>query len=88
VGFRPDNLRWAPDGTILAAGQIIAVDGSLAAANGWGVARIDPQTMAVTPVMTEPGRSEFSNGTVALQVGKTLWLGTFRGDRVAYAPVK
>ncbi len=88
VGFRPDNLRWAPDGTILAAGQIIAVDGSLAAANGWGVARVDPETMAVTPVMTQPGRPEFSNGTVALQVGETLWLGTFRGDRVAYAPIK
>ena len=88
VGFRPDNLRWAPDGTILAAGQIVAVDGSLAANNGWGVARIDPETMAATPVTTQPGRPEFSNATVALQVGKTLWLGTFRGDRIVYTPAK
>jgi len=88
VGFRPDNLRWAPDGTILAAGQIVAVDGSLAANNGWGVARINPDTMAATPVTTQPGRPQFSNGTVALQVGNTLWLGTFRGDRIAYIPVK
>ena len=89
VGFNPDNLRWAPDGTMLVAGQIISADKpSLGATNGWGVARINPKTMAVSPVMTQPGRPEFSNGTVALEVGKTLWLGNFRGDRVAYAPVK
>jgi len=89
VGFNPDNLRWAPDGTMLVAGQIIPAENpSLGATNGWGVARIDPKTMAITPVMTQPGRPEFSNGTVALQVGQILWLGNFRGDRVAYAPVK
>jgi hypothetical protein len=88
VGFNPDNLRWAPDGAMLVAGQIIPKGGSLAALNGWGVARIDPKSMGVTPVMTEPGRPEFSNGTVALQVGKTLWLGNFRGDRIAYVPAK
>jgi hypothetical protein len=87
--FNPDNLRWAPDGTILVAGQVIPREKpSLGADNGWGVDRINPKTMTVTPVMTQPGRPEFSNGTVALQVGQTLWLGNFRGDRVAYAPVK
>jgi hypothetical protein len=87
--FNPDNLRWAPDGSILVAGQIIPREHpSLGAANGWGVDRIDPRTMAVTPLLSEPGRPEFSNATVALQVGKTLWLGNFRGDRVAYTPVK
>jgi hypothetical protein len=40
--------------------------------------------MAVTPILAEPGRKAFDNGTVALQVGKTLFLGTFRGDRIAY----
>ena len=88
VGFRPDNLRWTPDGKIMAAGQKIEVGGSLGANNPWGVARVDPQTMAVTPVLDEPGRPEFSNGTVALQVGDTLWLGNFRGDRVAYVKLK
>jgi len=27
---------------------------------------------------------EFDNATVAVQTGNTMWLGTFRGDRVAY----
>lgn len=88
LDFRPDNLRWAPDGTILAAGQVIQVGGSLGAANGWGVARLDPKTMTSKPVLNEPGRPDFSNGTVALQVGKTLWLGTFRGDRIATVDLK
>jgi hypothetical protein len=88
LDFRPDNLRWAPGGAILAAGQIIQVGGSLGAANGWGVARLDPKTMTAQSVMNEPGRPGFSNGTVALQVGKTLWLGTFRGDRIAYVEAK
>ena len=88
LDFRPDNLRWAPDGTILAAGQIIQVGGSLGAANGWGVARLDPKSMTSKPILNEPGRAHFSNGTVALQVGQTLWLGTFRGDRIATVDVK
>ncbi|HEY4029504.1 MAG TPA: SMP-30/gluconolactonase/LRE family protein [Caulobacteraceae bacterium] len=88
LDFHPDNLRWAPDGAILAAGQIIQVGGSLGAANGWGVARVDPKTMTAKPLMNEPGRPGFSNGTVALEVGKTLWLGTFRGDRIAYVTLK
>jgi len=89
VGFNPDNLRWAPDGAILVAGQIIPRQNpSLGAANGWGVSRLNPQTMTVTPILTEPGRPEFSNATVALQVGRTLWLGSFRGDRIAYVAMK
>jgi hypothetical protein len=89
VGFNPDNLRWAPDGAILVTGQVIPrLNPSLGMANGWGVSRLNPQTMTVTPILSEPGRPEFSNGTVALQVGKTLWLGSFRTDRIAYIQLK
>ncbi|HEX4049852.1 MAG TPA: hypothetical protein VHY19_03110 [Steroidobacteraceae bacterium] len=89
VGFNPDNLRWAPDGAILVTGQIIPrLNPSLGKDNGWGVSRLDPQTMAVTPILVEPGRPEFSNATVAVRVGKTLWLGSFRTDRIAYLAVK
>lgn len=82
-------MRWAPDGTILVAGQIILrLNPSLGAANGWGVVRLNPQSMTVTPILTEPGRPEFSNATVALQVGNIQWLGSFRGDRIAYVSLK
>jgi hypothetical protein len=40
--------------------------------------------MKVTPVVKEAGLPEFAGATTAVQVGKTLWFGTYRGDRVAY----
>jgi hypothetical protein len=42
--------------------------------------------MAVAPYVKVPGTAAFDNGTTALQVGKELWIGTYRGDRVAYLP--
>jgi hypothetical protein len=43
--------------------------------------------MAVAPLIKEPGHREFDDATSAVQVGQTLWFGTFRGDRVAYRSV-
>jgi hypothetical protein len=83
VDFCPDNLRWAPDGSILVTGQFIDAK-TLNALHGWATVRLDPKTMAVTPVVKEAGLKEFDNATSAVQIGHTLWFGTFRGDRVAY----
>jgi hypothetical protein len=41
----------------------------------------------ITPVVKEPGYAQFDDATRAVQVGQTLWFGTFRGDRVAYRQV-
>jgi len=84
VDFHPDNLRWAPDGKIFATGQFIDPKAAPGAPQGWATARVDPQTMKVTPVVKEAGLPEFGGATTAVQVGKTLWFGTYRGDRVAY----
>jgi hypothetical protein len=86
VDFNPDNLRWAPDGSILATGQFVNA-GNLNAKHGWAAVRVDPQTLAVTPLVKEPGLAEFDDATTAVQVGNTLWFGTFRGDRIAYRDV-
>ena len=51
---------------------------------GNSIAKIDPKTMFVKTVLTAPGMKEFDNATTAVQVGDTLWLGTFKGDRIAY----
>jgi len=83
VDFNPDNLRWAPDGAILATGQFITAQ-NLTAKHGWATVRVDPRTLKVTPLVKEPGLAEFDDATSAVQVGKTYWFGTFRGDRVAY----
>jgi SMP-30/gluconolaconase/LRE-like protein len=83
VEFNPDNLRWAPDGTILATGQFVNAQ-NLNSRHGWATVRVDPTTLKVTPVVKEPGYAQFDDATSAVQVGQTLWFGTFRGDRVAY----
>ena len=85
VDFHPDNLRWAPGGKIFVTGQFIdgqQLDGPL----GWATVLLDPQTLKTTPVVKEPGFPEFGGATSTVQVGSTLWFGTFRGDRVAYLP--
>ena len=84
VNFCPDNVRWAPDGSLVVVGQDMSLERPSRGPNPWGVARLDPKTMAVTPILADPGSKAFDNGTVGLQVGKTVFFGTFRGDRVAY----
>ena len=86
VDFNPDNLRWAPDGTIFTTGQYVNPD-KLAQPEDWAVSRIDPKTMAATLVLKETGTKAFDNATTTVQVGKTLFFGTFRGDKVAYRDV-
>lgn len=85
VDFSPDNLRWAPDGSIFVTGQFINAQ-TLNSKHGWATVRLDPNTMTTTPVVKEPGLKEFDDATSTVQVGDTLWFGTFRGDRMAYMP--
>ncbi len=80
LGFRVDNIRWAADGTILAAGQ-----GGTPAASI--VVKIDPRTLAVREVLRHPNTPAFGNGTVAVEVGREIWVGSFRGDRLAVFPM-
>ena len=79
LGFRVDNIRWAADGSILAAGQ-----GGTPAASI--VVKIDPKTLAVREILRHPNTPGFGAGTVAVEVGKELWVGSFRGDRLAIFP--
>jgi hypothetical protein len=79
LGFRADNVRWARDGSILIAGQGEAPASSL-------VITVDPVTLAVKQLRRHPDTPSFGAATVAVEVGRELWLGSFRGDRVAILP--
>jgi sugar lactone lactonase YvrE len=81
LGFRVDNIRWAPDDSIFAAGQ-----GGVAPMQTSNVVKIDPNTLKVQEIIRHPNTPEFGNGTVAVQIGKELWVGSFRGDRIAIFP--
>jgi len=90
--FLVDNLRYLPDGRILATGQrttpvqllqdcvltsvpVCRVDTV--------VALLDPKTMTHEEVAEIPASKEFGSGTAAISIGGELWVGTFRGTRIA-----
>jgi len=81
LGFRVDNIRWAADGSILAAGQ-----GGTAPNQTSNIVKINTETLAVRDVIREPATPTFGAGTVAVEVGSQIWVGSFRGDRIAIFP--
>ncbi len=92
VDFMPDNIRFDPNGALLVAGQINTLPGIVACKKAvcpmdWAVARVDPETLAVSYLYWEKGNPTFAAATTALQVGDEFWLGTFVGGSLAVAPV-
>jgi hypothetical protein len=79
LGFRIDNIHWARDGKLLGAGQV---------GQDWRVVKIDPATMKVEQLYSQDDMPGFGGGTVALEVGNTLWVGSYRGDRIAIVTPK
>src|SRR5688572_29462038 len=77
LGFRVDNIHWARDGSLFAVGQ---------AGRSWKAVKIDPRTLAVRDVVTVPDTPEFGAGTALVEVGDKLWVGSFRGNRIAIVP--
>ncbi|HUB85936.1 MAG TPA: hypothetical protein VL971_09605 [Rhizomicrobium sp.] len=83
--FHPDNLRWAPDGSIFVTGQTRSDETAPPIdATGWSVARLDPKTMTVTPLFHYEGTPAFGYATSTVEADRTLFIGTWRGDKVAY----
>jgi hypothetical protein len=94
VNFQPDNIRWQPDGTLLAAGHggpdtptVIKCLFKVCAEAASVVARVDPRVWAVKEIIRYPANEKFFSSTVALQVGKEIWIGTITGDRIARYPL-
>ena len=77
LGFRVDNIHWARDGSLWATGQ---------GEQSWKAVKIDPKTLAVREILSRPDTREFNSGTVVLEVGKDLWVGSYRGNRIAIIP--
>jgi SMP-30/Gluconolactonase/LRE-like region len=90
LGFSPDNLRWAPDGSLIAAGQngSIKQGGGVPNFKGWTVVTIDPETLKVTEIARGAPDSAFQGVSSAIEVDGDLWLGIYRGDRVGYMPMR
>ena len=50
------------------------------------VATIDPETLDVERVWVHPAMDGFVASTTAMQIGDEMWLGSYRGERIAYFP--
>ena len=85
MGFRLDNLRWAPDGSLIAAGQQVGPDGGAPVASR--VIKIDPKTLKVQDVINYPVNEAFDFATGAIQIGKQMWVGSVRGEKIAIFPL-
>jgi hypothetical protein len=80
LGFRLDNIHWAPDGTILGGGQ---TDPDVASR----VIKIDPRTLEVKQLLEKPDTKAFLHSTGAIQVADEIWLATSRTDAIAIFPL-
>jgi hypothetical protein len=87
MDFAPDNLRLTRDGKLLVAGQkFVARREGPAGLDGWTVAVVDPETLEVTKLREVDGTAPFQGVSSALEVGDEIWVGPFRGDRIAWFP--
>jgi hypothetical protein len=77
LGFRVGNIHVARDNTLWAAGQ---------AGHRWKAMKIDPITLAVREVLNHADTPEFGAGAADAEVGDDLWIGSFRGNRIAIVP--
>ena len=92
---RPDNVRWNTDGSrLLVASHTGSISDMLACQQqetgscplGFEIVSIDPGDLSRVTLVANEG-PPMGAATVAVQVGDDLYLGTFKGDRLARAPL-
>ena len=91
VGFHIDNVHFAPDGSLLAAGHAGSGPDSIFACIRQGdcdgvtsrAARVDPDSLAAEEVVNYPSNDLLIVGTAAIEVGDEIWVGGIGGgDRI------
>tara|TARA_B110000858_G_scaffold3502_1_gene4041 strand:- start:13451 stop:14479 length:1029 start_codon:yes stop_codon:yes gene_type:complete len=95
VGFNIDNIHWSPDGEIFAAGHSTPtrtrIGECIKGINCEGivshVAKVNTETGNWQEIFTYPSNDYLRLGTVAIQVGDELWIGSVAGStRIARIP--
>jgi hypothetical protein len=87
----PDNVTWSPDGRLLVA-SLTGFDPEQFAACAkrtkgpcgipFQIVAVDPETMTSLGPIYESGGTPMGAGTVGLQIGRELFIGSFKGDRI------
>ena len=97
VGFNVDNVHWASDGSLLAAGHTTPTSTRVGECMREGmcdgitshVARVDPEAFTFQEIFTYPTNDHLILGTAAIQVGDEVWVGGIAGgDRIARVPAR
>lgn len=103
LSFIPDNVHMGPDGRLITAGMSdnepacggdfpgpadFSIESVGACPRGFVAVAIDPATMAVADFARGPANPDFSNATMALQVGTEVWVGTFSSRRIGIWPLE
>jgi hypothetical protein len=86
---QPDNVTWASDGRLLVASHIGGFRDQMACMNlergacpmAFQIVAVDPETMATEVLFANEG-APMGAGTVAIEVGGQLVVGSFAGDRI------
>ena len=96
VDHHIDNVRWAPDGSLLAAGHIGPTPAAIFQCLGQNqcdgvttrVTRVDPESLSTREIVRYPSNELLILGTVAIQVGEEIWDGGIAGgNRIARFPL-
>ena len=89
---KPDNLSWTQDGQLLVASHrasLYALAKSLELAADevsllpYSIVAINPQTLEKETRLSHQG-APMGAGTVALDTGERLYIGSYRGDRIVH----
>ena len=85
LGFNPDNLRMSLDGSVI----FVAGPGNIQTPREplnetSNVVTMNPETLELEQVFQHAPIEGFVASTTAIQIGNELWLGTHRGERIAY----
>ena len=70
---------------MIGAGQQVGPDGAAVVASR--VVRIDPKTLKVQDLVNYPSGDAFDFATGAIQIGKQIWVGSVRGEKLAIFPL-
>lgn len=90
LNFKVDNIRFAPDGSILATGQdspilrqgyFLKTSLEVCPVNT-GIAVIAPDTMTVKKTQYIKGTDAFGAGTSTIVIGNEMWIGSFRANNL------
>ena len=87
----PDNVTWSPDGRLLVASLAGLDPADFATCQTlergacgipFKIVAVDPKTMTTLGPVYESDGAPMGAGTVGLQVGSELFIGSFKGDRI------